>query len=155
MTLREHPQSPVASREQLERLAGSIPSVRAIVTFPEHRTTQRVWGEEVLIAETAEYTGKLLYRYGAYPFHRGGLQWHPDRNEDAYLVSGEAWFYWVDGETVRKRYLTPGMSVHIPRGVAHSFQTVGDSLVYETSTPGKEPAVRVEDQYDISTAVES
>lgn len=132
-----------------------IEAATETVAFPQLRITPRPWGEEILVAETAQYTGKLLYRYAHQPYHRGGLQWHPDRDEDAYLVSGSAWFYWVDGDVVRKRFLTPGMSVHIPSGVAHSFQTVGDSLVFETSTPGKEIAIRVEELYDVSTAVES
>lgn len=125
------------------------------VSFPEQRRTSRVWGTEVLIAETADYTGKLLYRYGFEPYHRGGLQYHPDRAETAHLVWGEAMFYWVDGEVLRKRLLSPGMTVHIPKGVPHSFETRGNSLVFETSTPGSEPAVNVEAQYDISTAIES
>lgn len=126
------------------------------VSFPEPQTTLRVWGEEVHLVKTDQYTGKLLVRYGHEPYHRGGLQYHPDRDETAYLLRGRAIFYWVDDEGVlRQRTLRASDTVHIPRGVPHSFETQGDSTVVEFSTPGTKPAIRVEDQYDIATAVES
>jgi mannose-6-phosphate isomerase-like protein (cupin superfamily) len=119
-------------------------------------TTEKAWGDETLIACTSLYTGKLLKRYGHEPYHRAGLQYHPDRGESAYLLWGEAWIYWVDERDVlRKRHLTEGMAVFIPQWTIHSFETIGDSVVIETSTPGTSPAVRVEDQYDITAAVES
>jgi quercetin dioxygenase-like cupin family protein len=122
----------------------------------EPTVTRKVWGDEILVAQTAEYTGKILKRYGFAPFHRAGLQYHPDRAETAHLVSGRAWLYWVDADGVlRKRLLIAGATVHIPLGAIHSFETVGNSVVFETSTPGTMPAVNVEAEWDISEAVES
>lgn len=121
----------------------------------ETRVEDKPWGKLVLVAETSEYTGKLLIRYGTEPYHRAGLQYHPDRAETAYLLSGSAWLYFVDGEgELRKVRLYQGDSVHIPVGAIHSFGTIGDSVVVETSVPGSQPAVRVEDDYDVTQAVE-
>lgn len=112
------------------------------------------WGDEVLVACTSEYTGKVLHRYGREPYHRFGLQYHPDRDESVYLATGAAWLYFVNGAGVLcKTQLEAGMSVHIPRGAVHSFETIGDSVVFETSTPSTTPAIRVEDEYDVTTAV--
>ena len=121
----------------------------------EPSVTDKPWGKLILVAETAEYTGKVLVRYGTEPYHRAGLQYHPDRDEMAHLLSGEAWLYFVDSDgTLKKTHLTQGMSVHIPSGAVHSFLTEGDSLVVESSTPSTTPAVRVEDHYDVTAAVE-
>jgi mannose-6-phosphate isomerase-like protein (cupin superfamily) len=132
------------------------PNYHVSISWGQTKTIERPWGDEILIASTPQYTGKLLKRYGDEPYHRAGLQFHPDRSESSYLLSGSAWLYWVDALGVlRKRLLQAGDSVFIPEGAIHSFETVRDSVVVETSVPGWAPAVRVEERYDISTAIES
>ena len=121
----------------------------------ETKIEDKPWGKLALVAEMPASTCKVLVRYGAEPYHRAGLQYHPDRDETAHLLSGEAWLYFVDRDNVlKKTHLTQGMSVHIPAHVVHSFETIGDSLVVELSMPSTTPAVRVEDDYDVTAAVE-
>lgn len=132
------------------------------------RTTEKPWGEEVLIAHQPKgwqdrngnhfggYAGKVLRRHVGEDFHRGGLQYHNQRDETFHLLEGEVIVYFVDDSgTLRQLVMTPGDSIHVPIGAIHSVQTLTDSVMLEVScgdvTEGD--AVNVESQYDISTAV--
>ena len=122
----------------------------------EPRTEAKSWGHEVLVAHTPQYTGKVLYRYAAEPWHRGGLQWHRTKDETFYLHEGEVIVYWVDADgLLRKRAMHPGQSFHVPPGAIHSVQTVTDSTMFEASTAVFDDRVNVEADYDIMKAVES
>ena len=136
-------------------LLGTPPENAVIQPF-EPRTETKSWGHEVLVAHTPQYTGKVLYRYAAEPWHRGGLQWHRTKDETFYLHEGEVIVYWVDADgLLRKRKMTAGQSFHVPPGAIHSVQTVTDSVMFEASTAVFDDRFNVEAAYDISRAVES
>ena len=120
------------------------------------QTQTKTWGHEVLVAHTAQYTGKVLYRYAAEPWHRAGLQWHRTKDETFYLHEGCVIVYWVDADgMLRQRRMVGGQSFHVPPGAIHSVQTVTDSVMFEASTPVFDDRVNVEADYDITQAVES
>ena len=114
------------------------------------------WGNEELVARTETYTGKVLHRLGGSQYHRAGLQYHPTRDETFHMFSGVAWVYFVKDQQVYKFLMKSGMSVHVPAGAIHSVQTLGNSVMFEASVPDDtEPrSVNVEDQYDVSMAIE-
>jgi len=117
--------------------------------------TEQSWGQELLVAHGPTYTGKVLFRFASPPHHRGGLQFHRSKDETFYLHSGEVWVYFVDEVGVlRKVHMIPGMSFHVPPGAIHSVETITDSVMFEASNPVFDDRVRVEEQYDVSTAVE-
>ena len=118
-------------------------------------TTDKPWGDEVLVAKTGAYTGKVLRRYDGDGFHRAGLQYHPTRDETFHLLSGRAWVYFVQDGLLKKLLLKEGMSVHVPPGAIHSVQTLGDSIMFEASVPDDtEPrTVNVESEWNIADAV--
>ena len=126
-----------------------------IARFKEYAVPQP-WGALVVVAETPEYTGKVLIREPDGP--RAGLQYHPTRSESFYLYEGEVDVYFVKPDGLLCRvHMTPGMSFYIPAGAIHSVQTCGRSVMFETSRPlrdGEVPRVNVERNYDITQAIE-
>lgn len=117
----------------------------SIRIFAPQDVGERTWGREILVAHTAHYIGKLLLmRAGA----AGGLQYHEEKDETAYVYSGEAWIDTDDGDGKLTRYkLDAGMSVHIPAGVVHRVTAITDCVFFEASTPHFDDRVRVEARY--------
>mgnify|MGYP001583425484 FL=1 len=103
---------------------------------------ERDWGQETVVAETPDYTGKiLLYRAG----RAGGLQYHVRKDETFCLHSGEAWVDFDDGSgRLTRRPMTAGMSFRIPPGAVHRFEAITDCVVFEASTNVRDDRVRME-----------
>lgn len=105
----------------------------------------RVWGEELLIAEAPQYIGKLMRMSAG---HAGGLQYHVEKDETSFLLSGLAWVYTDTGDGVLSRFkMTPGTSIHIPPGAVHKVEAIEDCVFFEASTPHFNDRVRVEARY--------
>ena len=119
--------------------------------IPIDRYTPKVltrdWGEEVFIAETPSYLGKLLKMKAG---TKGGLQFHTEKDETFYLLSGQAVVRSDDGtgELIVAR-MWPGESYHIPPGAPHQVEAVTDCLFFEASTPHYDDRVRVEQDYGL------
>ena len=105
----------------------------------------RTWGDELLIAESPHYIGKLMYMKAG---KAGGLQYHVEKDETSFLFSGRAWVYTDTGDGVLKRFMmTPGTSIHIPPGSVHKVEAIDDCVFFEASTPHFDDRVRVEARY--------
>ncbi len=119
------------------------------------QTTAKSWGNEVLVANAAGYTGKILHRLQGPQYYRAGLQIHTQKDETFHLYSGMAWVYFIRDEKICKFLMQPGMSVHVPAGTIHSVQTIGESVMFEAAeyAPDSE-TMNVEDQWDITLAQE-
>lgn len=104
------------------------------------------WGEEVLVAETSAYTGKVLRMRAG---HRGGFQRHHVKDETFHLVSGLALISSVtEGEgVVTSVIMHPGESYHVPPGAIHQVEALEDCVLFEASTPAPP-----EDRENMSTA---
>ena len=102
------------------------------------------WGEELLIAHTSHYTGKVLRMVAG---HQGGLQYHREKDETFYLFSGSAIVRFDDGGTLHETVMSPGMSFHIPPGEVHQVEALTDCVFFETSTPHFEDRVNVGARY--------
>jgi mannose-6-phosphate isomerase-like protein (cupin superfamily) len=101
----------------------------------------RPWGEEIFIAQTPRYLGKLLQmRAGT----AGGLQYHVEKDETFYLLSGSALVDSVIGGTLVRQPMGAGQAFHIPPGAVHRVTAVTDCVFVETSTPHYDDRVRVE-----------
>jgi mannose-6-phosphate isomerase len=110
---------------------------------------ERGWGQEIFIAETEHYLGKMLVmRAGT----AGGLQHHVEKDETFYVYSGEcAVDYVEDGEVRRESPVGPGRSFHIPPGAPHRVEALTDCVLFEASTPHYNDRVRDEETYGVST----
>ena len=105
----------------------------------------RVWGEEIFIAQTAHYLGKVLkMRAGT----KGGLQYHVEKDETFYLLDGEALVRSDDGHgKLIETRMGAGEAYHIPPGAPHQVEAVTDCVFLEASTPHYEDRVRCEELY--------
>lgn len=108
---------------------------------------ERAWGREIICAETAYYTGKvLLMRAGA----AGGLQFHRVKIETFYLHSGKAIVTTDRGNGILTEIvMEPGEAYHIPAGAIHKVTAVEDCVLFECSTPVFDDRVRVEHLYNL------
>jgi mannose-6-phosphate isomerase-like protein (cupin superfamily) len=117
------------------------PTIEAFKT----QTLDREWGEEIIVAATDDYLGKVLkYKRGK----AGGLQFHRTKDETFYLLEGLGVVEFVgpDGDIVEK-VMNPGESYRIPPGAPHRFYAAQDCIVFETSTPVYNDRVRCEEEY--------
>lgn len=105
----------------------------------------RPWGYELIVIETKDYLGKLLfYQKGC----AGGLQYHRRKDEAFHLLNGLARVDCDDGTGQLVRHaMFPGQTFHIPPGAPHRVYAIEDCLFMEVSTPIHDDRVRCEAEY--------
>lgn len=112
-----------------------------IERFTPRSLGPKPWGVELLVAETPEYTGKVL------SMHKGGtgaLQYHERKDETFYLYSGVAHVEYRDTDGVLITVeMQPGEAFHVPPGAVHRVEAISDCVFFEASTPVFEDRVRV------------
>lgn len=124
----------------------------------DHRTIEpfhpyvlaRDWGEEVVIASTPQYLGKVLRMRAG---RKGGLQRHVEKDETFYLWSGVAIVRSDRGDGLLiEREMKTGESYHIPAGAPHQVEACLDCVFFEVSTPHFDDRVRMEADYGLDEA---
>ncbi len=109
----------------------------------------RSWGEEtLLVLSSGKYTMKKLYiKAGKY----GGLQYHRQKDEASYIVSGRMILRYENEQGVLEdKEVGPGEWFHFPNGCIHQEIAITDVVRIEVSTPHFNDRVRVEDMFGIS-----
>lgn len=118
-----------------------------IESFTPREAGPRDWGVELIIAETPLYLGKLLRMKAG---GKGGLQYHVEKDESFYLLSGNAWVRTDDGSgQIKTLWMRPGETFHIPPGAVHQVEAVTECVFLEVSTPHYDDRVRVESEYGL------
>jgi len=103
------------------------------------------WGYELRWAITDRYLGKLIHIDAG---HSLSLQYHVQKDETIYLVSGTLDLLLEDDEgEVRTHRLSPGMSARVRPGRRHRFAAVETCELVEVSSPEIDDVVRLEDRY--------
>lgn len=125
-----------------------------VTEFPLQAKIQR-WGVELLWIHTPAYTGKILFRK-ADPTYRGRVQYHINKDESFYLLSGrcQVRIDVGDGELTEFE-LGPGRAFHIPRYARHSIIALTDCIFIEASTPHFEDRINVDLDYVTKEYLES
>lgn len=99
-------------------------------------TRVRAFGNEILFQlSTAQSGGALVVGLATVP-PGGRVPAHlQEREDELFLILEGHYRFWVDG---KESDVTAGALVYLPRGVAHSFQVVGDTpgRHWVVSTPG-------------------
>lgn len=118
-------------------LAGSPVSPRAaVIAHAGEGVSVRAFGNEVLFPLTAEQSGGT-FTVGLATVPPGGrVPAHVQEcEEELFLIVEGVYRFRVEGESTD---VGPGGLVYLPRGVAHSFQVVGDEpgKHWVLSTPG-------------------
>lgn len=113
---------------------------------PYVKRVEKPWGYELhWVRPGAPYMGKLLhFNAGA----RCSLQYHDDKQESWFLISGRAAIIWENdrGELVETEFqLGQGYSIGI--GQKHRLKGVTDCDIIEVSTPEAGTTWRLEDDY--------
>ena len=115
------------------------------VTIAGARRIEKPWGYELLWAHSAHYAGKLLH---VEPGRRLSLQYHREKHETLYLLSGCAD---VDVQTadgiVRTVPARPGDVFVVEPGMLHRIAARTTCEFLEVSTPELDDVVRVADDY--------
>jgi mannose-6-phosphate isomerase len=109
---------------------------------------RRDWGEEIFIAATPHYLGKILKMKAG---TKGGMQFHQAKDETFVLWSGMAIVRSDDGTgKLQETIMRPGESYHIPPGAPHQVEAVDDCILFEASTPHYDDRVRCDEQYGLT-----
>lgn len=108
----------------------------------------RDWGEELIVASTPQYLGKVLRMNAG---TKGGLQYHVDKDETFHLLIGKAKVRFDDGSGLKTIDMHAGESYHIPPGAVHQVEAVTYCVFVEASTPHFDDRVRVEECYGESS----
>jgi len=109
----------------------------------------REWGQEIFIVETPHYLGKILIMKAG---TKGGLQYHQEKDEAFYLLSGEAIVRTNDGEGLKEILMYPGEGYHIPAGAIHQVEALTNCKLVEWSTAHYDDRVHVESRYGLPEA---
>lgn len=106
---------------------------------------QKPWGYELWWALTDDYAGKIL---SVERGHRLSLQFHQQKDETAYLLSGRLLLMKGPSEDdLTTTELGPGDTWRNVPGDVHTIEAIEDCTVLEVSTPEVDDVVRLSDRY--------
>jgi mannose-6-phosphate isomerase len=112
---------------------------------PQYRRVEKPWGWEVIWADRAGYTGKIIHVLAG---KRLSLQYHENKTETQSLLSGRAILVLEDAAGgLREIPMQPGAGYTISPFQLHRLVAIEDSDVIEVSTPERGTTVRIEDDY--------
>jgi len=91
------------------------------------------WGHELIIHNSSEYCGKILYFKQGCKF---SMHYHIKKQETWYVNKGEFEFYWIETSTAKKfnKTLKVGDVVTITRGLPHQLLALTEGEIFEIST---------------------
>ena len=118
-----------------------------IVRPADVRVVPKPWGEELWIAHTDRYAGKLLILKKG---HRLSLQYHQRKHEVQYVASGRIKYTLSTADTpgeYRDVIVEAGSVVTLPPWSVHRMEALEDARIFEVSTPELDDVVRIEDDY--------
>ena len=104
------------------------------------------WGKEELLEINDHYmVKKLTMRKG----HRCSLQYHEQKKETIYVLSGQLKIYSgpLENKLTEKIY-GPNDTITLSPGTIHRMEGVEDCVYLEASTPQMEDVVRIQDDYN-------
>ena len=120
------------------------------ILFPKKKSMgDREWGsEELLVLISKVLSLKLIkYKKGS----KGGLQYHHEKNECGYIVSGQMLVRYDKGDgRLTERILHKGDWFHFPPKTIHQEEALTDLEIIEASTPHFNDRVRVEEDYGLT-----
>jgi mannose-1-phosphate guanylyltransferase len=125
--------------ERSADLEGTREKARFVLPEAVH-VVAKPWGREIWWAVTDRYLGK---RIEVRANHMLSLQYHREKLETLYLLSGRVRFH-VDGEVLEP---PAGSALTIFPGSVHRIEAVDDVVLFEVSTPHPDDVVRLDDRY--------
>lgn len=109
------------------------------------RRTEKPWGYELLYAHTPKYVGKVIFVKRG---HRLSLQYHEQKDESMYILSGKARIDFGEDESkLDSRVFEPGDAIRLSPLTRHRVEALEDTTLLEASTSELEDVVRLQDDY--------
>jgi mannose-6-phosphate isomerase len=109
------------------------------------RRVEKPWGHELWYAHTDRYAGKIIV---VEPGHRLSLQFHHEKDETSYLLSGRLRLWQgPSAEELTESVLEPGVAWRNTPGLVHTIEAIETATVLEVSTPELDDVVRLDDRY--------
>ncbi|CAO6130728.1 {ManC} Mannose-6-phosphate isomerase [Candidatus Pelagibacterales bacterium] len=104
------------------------------------------WGKEELLEINDHYmVKKLTMRKG----HRCSLQYHKQKKETIYVLSGQLKIYsGLSENKLKEKIYGPNDTITLLPGTIHRMEGVEDCVYLEASTPQLEDVVRIQDDYN-------
>jgi mannose-6-phosphate isomerase-like protein (cupin superfamily) len=104
----------------------------------ENKLVLKPWGKEVWLCLCDEYCYKRIYINAG---HKTSLQYHKEKKETNYIISGVARVFWKNGWHDMKEddFFT------VEPGDIHRIEAVTDLVLQEVSTPHVDDVIRLED----------
>jgi mannose-6-phosphate isomerase-like protein (cupin superfamily) len=104
------------------------------------------WGKEELLEINDHYMVKKLTMWKG---HRCSLQYHKQKKETIYVLSGQLKIYSGPAENkLTVKIYGPGDTITLLPGTIHRMEGVEDCVYLEASTPQMEDVVRIQDDYN-------
>ena len=120
---------------------------------PYIKKVEKPWGYELhFVPDDRPYMGKILHIEAG---KRLSLQYHDQKLESWFLLSGQATLIWEDtkGNLVETK-LAPGVGYSCNLGQKHRLAGITDCDILEVSTPEIGNTYRLEDDYSRPTETE-
>jgi mannose-6-phosphate isomerase len=109
------------------------------------RRIEKPWGYEIWWAHTEQYAGKILHVNAG---HRLSLQYHNEKDESCYLLSGELLLVQgTSAEDLNETVISEGHVWRNTPGLVHTIEAIEDADVLEASTSQLDDVVRLADAY--------
>ena len=107
---------------------------------------EKPWGKEEVIEINEHYMVKKLTMHKG---HRCSLQYHNQKKETIYVLSGQLKIYSgpSEDELIAKIY-GPNDTITLLPGTIHRMEGVENCVYLEASTPQMEDVVRIQDDYN-------
>jgi mannose-6-phosphate isomerase-like protein (cupin superfamily) len=104
------------------------------------------WGKEELLEINDHYMVKKLTMWKG---HRCSLQYHKQKKETIYVLSGLLKIYSGPAENkLTEKIYGPNDTITLLPGTIHRMEGVEDCVYLEASTPQMEDVVRIQDDYN-------
>ena len=107
---------------------------------------EKPWGKEEVIEINEHYMVKKLTMWKG---HRCSLQYHNQKKETIYVLSGQLKIYSGPSENeLAVKIYSPNDTITLLPGTIHRMEGVEDCVYLEASTPQMEDVVRIQDDYN-------
>ena len=107
---------------------------------------EKPWGKEEVIEINDHYMVKKLTMWKS---HRCSLQYHKQKKETIYVLSGQLKIYSGSSENdLAVKIYGPNETTTLFPGTIHRMEGVEDCVYLEASTPQMEDVVRIQDDYN-------
>ena len=107
------------------------------------KIVNKPWGKEEWLELNDHYCYKRIYINNGF---RTSLQYHVEKHETNYIISGKAkLIIGLDANNLKEYFLSEGDFITIPPGTIHRFVAITDLILQEVSTPHVDDCIRIED----------